>query len=62
MCTHGSLTDPAATRARRAKIRSKKLCKFVHYRACKFIKNYRKKAAFAAIKITCREKFVCAVE
>ncbi|HGU3650346.1 TPA: hypothetical protein ACM8C6_000001, partial [Escherichia coli O103:H2] len=33
LCTHGSLTDPAATGAGRAKSRSKKLCKFVHYRA-----------------------------
>ncbi|EOC1974317.1 hypothetical protein ACI1JV_005060, partial [Escherichia coli] len=31
LCTHGSLTDPAATGAGRAKSRSKKLCKFVHY-------------------------------
>lgn len=35
LCTHGSLTDPAATRAGRAKSRSKKLCKFVHYCAVK---------------------------
>lgn len=33
LCTHGSFTDPAATRAGRVKSRSKKLCKFVHYRA-----------------------------
>lgn len=35
LCMHGPLTDPAATRARRAKSRSKKLCKFVHY--CAFV-------------------------
>ncbi|MEJ1589295.1 hypothetical protein, partial [Escherichia coli] len=34
-CTHGSPTDPDATRAGRAKSRSKKLCKFVHYCALK---------------------------
>ncbi|EFI9251428.1 hypothetical protein GZD93_000675 [Escherichia coli] len=50
MCTHGSLADPAATRARRAKIRSKKLCKFVHYRACKFIKKLQKKGRFRGHK------------
>ncbi|EPM5039667.1 TPA: hypothetical protein ACIYDF_000767, partial [Escherichia coli] len=34
-CTHGSPTVPDATRAGRAKSRSKKLCKFVHYCALK---------------------------
>lgn len=35
LCTHGSLTDPAAMRAGRVKSRSKKLCKFVHFCAGK---------------------------
>ncbi|EDS2477647.1 hypothetical protein FPS11_26345 [Escherichia coli] len=51
MCTHGSLTDPAATRAGRAKSRSKKLCKFVHYCAVSLQDVYRFKCAiFGHIK------------
>ncbi|EAA1623576.1 hypothetical protein D2H17_04570 [Salmonella enterica subsp. enterica serovar Muenchen] len=36
--------------------------KIVQICALSCIKIYRKKAAFAAMKITCREKSVCAVE
>ncbi|WP_213079274.1 hypothetical protein, partial [Escherichia coli] len=46
LCTHGSLTDPAATRAGSTKSRSKKLCKLVHYRANK------KKRLIGALKIS----------
>ncbi|EGE0413378.1 hypothetical protein DND66_11780 [Escherichia coli] len=43
LCTYGSLTDPAATRAGSTKSRSKKLCKLVHYRA-------NKKSALSALQ------------
>ncbi|WP_252385691.1 hypothetical protein, partial [Escherichia coli] len=46
LCTYGSLTDPAATRAGSTKSRSKKLCKLVHYRANK------KKRLIGALKIS----------
>ncbi|WP_244581083.1 hypothetical protein, partial [Escherichia coli] len=46
LCTYGSLTDPAATRAGSTKSRSKKLCKLVHYRANK------KKRLIGASKIS----------
>ncbi|MXE59639.1 hypothetical protein FQ038_19225 [Escherichia coli] len=45
------MTDPAATRAGRAKSRSKKLCKFVHYCAVSLQDVYHSKCAiFGHIK------------